>query len=84
MMKIKDILRHRHDFALPRAQIAAAVGVSTGTVSHEAVTRLRETFGERRAEIVIAAMMPETGKTGSTVEPAEKPAETSILSSAIV
>ncbi len=34
MMKIKDILRHRHDFALPRAQIAAAVGVSTGTVSH--------------------------------------------------
>ena len=40
----------------------------------EAVTRLRETFGERRAEIVIAAMMPETGKTGSTVEPAEKPA----------
>ena len=34
MMKIKDILRHRHDFELPRAQIAAAVGVSTGTVSH--------------------------------------------------
>ena len=34
MMKIKDILRHRHDLALPRAQIAAAVGVSTGTVSH--------------------------------------------------
>ena len=31
-MNIKDILRHRHDFALPRAQIAAAVGVSTGTV----------------------------------------------------
>ena len=34
MMNIKDILRHRHDFALPRAQIAAATGVSTGTVSH--------------------------------------------------
>ena len=34
MMKIKDILRHRHDFVLPRARIAAAVGVSTGTVSH--------------------------------------------------
>ena len=34
MMKIEDILRHRHDLALPRAQIAAAVGVSTGTVSH--------------------------------------------------
>ena len=34
MMKIKDILRHRHDLALPRAQIAAAVGVSSGTVSH--------------------------------------------------
>ncbi len=32
MMKIKDILRHRHDFELPRAQIA--VGVSTETVSH--------------------------------------------------
>ena len=34
MMKIKDILQHRDDFALPQAQIAAAVGVSTGTVSH--------------------------------------------------
>ena len=34
MTKIRDILRHRHDFALPRSQIAAAVGVSTGTVSH--------------------------------------------------
>lgn len=39
----------------------------------EAVTRLRETFGERRAEIVAAAMMPETGKTGNTGEPAERP-----------
>ena len=34
MMKIKDILRYRHDFGLPRSQIAAATGVSTGTVSH--------------------------------------------------
>ena len=34
MINIKDILRHRHDLDLPRAQIAAAVGVSTGTVSH--------------------------------------------------
>jgi len=34
MMNIKDILRYRHDHALSRAQIAAAVGVSTGTVSH--------------------------------------------------
>ena len=40
----------------------------------EAVRLLREAFGERRAEIVAAAMMPETGKTGSTVEPEEKPA----------
>ena len=31
MMKIKDILRHRHNLALPRAQIVAAIGVSTGT-----------------------------------------------------
>ena len=38
----------------------------------EAVTRLRETFGDRRAEIIAAAMMPETG---NTAEPAEKPAE---------
>lgn len=30
MMKIKDILRHRHDFELPRAQIAAAVGGEHG------------------------------------------------------
>ena len=34
MINIKDILRHRHDLDLPRAQVAAAVGVSTGTVSH--------------------------------------------------
>ena len=34
MTDIKDILRHRHDLGLPRAQIAAAVGVSAGTVSH--------------------------------------------------
>ena len=34
MMSIKDILRHHHDLELPRAQIAAAVGVSAGTVSH--------------------------------------------------
>ena len=34
MIDIKDILRHRHDLGLPRAQIAAAVGVSAGTVSH--------------------------------------------------
>ena len=34
MMTIKDILRYRHHQALSRAQIAAAVGVSTGTVSH--------------------------------------------------
>ncbi len=27
-------LRHRHDFGLPRSQIAVATGVSTGTVSH--------------------------------------------------
>ena len=38
----------------------------------EAVAALREAFGERRAEIVIAAMMPETG---NTVEPAERPEE---------
>ena len=31
-MKINGILRHCHDFALPRPQIAAAVGVSTATV----------------------------------------------------
>ncbi len=34
MNNIKDILRHRHDLGLPRAQIAAAIGVSAGTVSH--------------------------------------------------
>ncbi|MCY4319158.1 MAG: hypothetical protein OXE76_08230 [Alphaproteobacteria bacterium] len=34
IMKIKDILRHHHDLELPRAEIAAATGVSTGTVSH--------------------------------------------------
>ena len=34
MMSIRDILRHRHGFGLTRAQVAAAVGVSTGTVSH--------------------------------------------------
>ena len=34
MIDIKDILRHRHGLGLARAQIAAAVGVSAGTVSH--------------------------------------------------
>ena len=34
MVNIKDILRYRHEHVLSRAQIAAAVGVSTGTVSH--------------------------------------------------
>ena len=33
-MNIKDILRYRHEHVLSRAQIAAAAGVSTGTVSH--------------------------------------------------
>ena len=34
MIDIKDILRHRHGHGLARAEIAAATGVSTGTVSH--------------------------------------------------
>ena len=34
MIDIKDILRHRHGLGLSRAQVAAAVGVSAGTVSH--------------------------------------------------
>ena len=33
-MTIKEILQHRHEFGLTRAQTATAVGVSTGTVSH--------------------------------------------------
>ena len=33
-MSIRDILRHRHDLGLPRAQIAAVVSVSAGTVSN--------------------------------------------------
>ena len=34
MIDIKDILRHCHGHGLARAEIAAATGVSTGTVSH--------------------------------------------------
>ena len=34
MMNIKEILQHRHELGLTRAQTATAVGVSTGTVSH--------------------------------------------------
>ena len=34
MKDIKDILRQRHDLDLTRDQIAAATGVSAGTVSH--------------------------------------------------
>ena len=34
MNDIKDILRQRHDLDLTRDQIAAATGVSAGTVSH--------------------------------------------------
>ena len=41
----------------------------------EAVGLLRERFGDRRAEIVAAALMPQTEKTGDTAEPAEKPVE---------
>ena len=33
MMKIKNSRRHRHDFGLPRSQIASATGMSTSTVS---------------------------------------------------
>ena len=33
-MSIRDILRHRHGFGLTRVEVASAVGVSTGTVSH--------------------------------------------------
>ena len=33
-MSIRDILRHRHDLGLPRAEIAVAVSVSAGTVSN--------------------------------------------------
>ena len=33
-MNIKEILQHRHELGLTRAQTATAVGVSTGTVSH--------------------------------------------------
>ena len=31
-MNIKEILQHRHEFGLTRAQTATAVGVSTGTI----------------------------------------------------
>lgn len=34
MISIMDILRHRHGLALPRAQTAAAAGVSTGAILH--------------------------------------------------
>ena len=33
-MSIRDILRHRHDLGLPRAEIAVAVSVSAGMVSN--------------------------------------------------
>ena len=33
-MTIRDTLRHRHDLGLARAEVAAAVGVSAGTVSN--------------------------------------------------
>ena len=34
MVSIKEILHHRHELGLTRAQTATAVGVRTGTVSH--------------------------------------------------
>ena len=34
MINVKDILRHRHGFGLTRSDIAAATGVSAGTVSN--------------------------------------------------
>ena len=57
-----------------RALLAARLGaMARRGRGDEAVAALREAFGDRRAEIVIAAMMPETGNTGNTVEPAKKP-----------
>ena len=57
-----------------RALLAARLGVMVRRGRRdEAAEALRDTFGDPRAEIVIAAMMPETGKTGSTAGPGEKP-----------
>ena len=73
-MKIKDILRHRHDLALPRAQIAAAVGVSTGTVSH--VLARAEAAGlswplpdDLDDEALRARLYPAPGPDGDRVQP---------------
>ncbi|MXW86964.1 MAG: winged helix-turn-helix transcriptional regulator [Boseongicola sp. SB0667_bin_21] len=43
MIDIKDILRQRHELGLTRNDIAAAVGVSAGTVSN--VLRRAEAAG---------------------------------------
>ena len=74
MMKIKDILRHRHDLALPGAQIAAAVGVSTGTVSH--VLARAEAAGlswplpdDLDDEALRARLYPAPGPDGDRVQP---------------
>ena len=56
-----------------RALLAARLGTMARRGQRdEAVAALREAFGDRRAEIVIAAMMPETG---AAVEPVEEPAK---------
>ena len=63
-----------------RALLAVRLGAMArqGRRDEAAVARLRGAFGDRRAEIVIAAMMPESGGSGRTGgrEPAEKPATT--------
>ena len=43
MINVKDILRHRYELELSRDEIAAAVGVSAGTVSN--VLKLAEAEG---------------------------------------
>ena len=73
-MKIKDILRHCHDPALPRAQRAAAAGVSTGTVSH--VLARAEAAGlswplpaDPDDEALRARRYPAPGQDGDRVRP---------------
>ena len=73
-MKIEDILRHRHDLALPRALMAAAAEVSRATVSRvlaraEAARIAWPLPPELDDEALRARLYPAPGQVGDRVRP---------------
>jgi len=75
MINVKDILRHRYELSLSRDEIAAAVGVSAGTVSNvlKRATAARLSFwplpDDLDDEALRARLYPQNERDGETVQP---------------